>query len=230
MKEVSATLFGNVDNRLLFESVADILRRSILRGDFSPGERLNEVVVARVLNVSRGPIREALRQLEQEGIVNLYPQRGGRVANVSKREVIAALAIRELLETMAAEETCKAITDGNISQLRELADGNISQLRELITEMERAEAETDFVCLVYLDFQFHRELLTIASTDTALRTWTLLGGKLMLFQSIGNRRYLVSRSVSASHIPIIEALAERNPEQFRKVILAHIEENRQSIG
>lgn len=211
-------MFSAVENRLLFESVADVLRKAILRGDFVPGERLNEVAVAKVLNISRGPIREALRQLEQEGIVNLYPQRGGRVAEVTEREAMAALAIRELLETMAAKETCAAITEDHIDQFQ-----------ELMSEMEKAEQADDFAYLVNLDFQFHRELLTIASTDTALRTWTLLGGKLMLFQSIGNRTYLQSGSVSASHLPIIAALREKNADLFRATILEHIEENRRSI-
>jgi DNA-binding GntR family transcriptional regulator len=218
MKELSATMIGTVENRLLFESVADVLKSAILRGNFLPGERLNEVAVAKVLNISRGPVREALRQLEQEGIVDLYPQRGGRVAEVSKREVLAALAIRELLETMAAEETCEAITDENIARLR-----------ELVTEMKKAEEADDFAYLVSLDYQFHRELLTIASTDSALRTWTLLGGKLMLFQAIGNRAYLESYAVSTSHTPIIDAVEARNSQLFRKAILAHIEENRSSI-
>jgi DNA-binding GntR family transcriptional regulator len=141
MKDISAIITGTVENRLLFESEADVLRKAILRDDFVPCERLNEVVVAKVLTLSGGPIREALRQLEQEGIVNLYPQRGGRVAEVSKRDVLAALAIRELLETMAAKETCEAIKDENIAHLR-----------ELMIEMQKAEEADDFAYLVSLGF------------------------------------------------------------------------------
>lgn len=218
-KNITEILGNSVGNRLLFESVADILRKAIIRGDFAPGERLNEVAVSKALSLSRGPIREALRQLEQEGIVNLYPQRGGRVAEVSRRDVLDALAIRELLETMAAKETCKAITPEDIGQLK-----------QLIMEMDKAEQADDIAELVSLDFRFHRELLTIASTETALRTWTMLGGKLMMFQSIGNRNYLKNYSVSKSHLPIIEALEEKDARKFRKVILQHIEENRSSIG
>src|SRR4051794_27896933 len=103
-----------VENKLLFESVAETLRRAILNGDFHPGERLNEVSISRTLNLSRGPIREALRQLEQEGMITLAAQRGARVAEVDQREALAALAIRELLETMAAEQLCEVITPQQI--------------------------------------------------------------------------------------------------------------------
>lgn len=207
-----------VENKLLFESVADTVRRAILNGDFRPGERLNEVSISRTLNLSRGPIREALRQLEQEGMITLVPQRGARVAEVDQREALAALAIRELLETMAAEELCQVITPKQIDHLREVTE-----------RMRRAERDREFIELVSLDFEFHRDLLSIASTDTARRTWTILSGKLMMFQSIGDRTFALSFSVSDSHWPIIDALEKRDAKRFRRNMTAHIEENRSSV-
>ncbi|MGK0149626.1 GntR family transcriptional regulator [Pseudomonas putida] len=219
MKALSENEIGTIQSRLLFESVADNLRKAILRGDFVPGERLNEVAIAKALNLSRGPVREALRHLEKEGIVTLYPQRGGRVAEVSNRDVVAALAIRELLETMSAVQTCEVIEDKDIQHLE-----------DLIASMRDAERANDIATLVDLDFQFHRDLLNIASSDTAQRTWTLLSGKLMLYQSIGNMNYMKDSPVSDSHTPIIEALRKRDAQEFKSVMLAHIDENRSSIG
>lgn len=207
-----------VENKLLFESVADTLRQSILNGDFQPGERLNEVSISRTLNLSRGPVREALRQLAQEGMITLIPQRGARVVEVDQREALAALAIRELLETMAAEDLCEAITPAQIGHLRDVT-----------ARMQRAEGEREFVELVSLDFQFHGDLMDIASTDTAKRTWTILSGKLMLFQSIGDRTFAQNSSVSDSHWPIIGALENHDAKRFRTAMLGHIQENRGSV-
>ncbi|WP_413800681.1 GntR family transcriptional regulator [Streptomyces iranensis] len=217
-EERHGAVMRKVEHKLLFESVADTLRQAILNGDFQPGERLNEVSISRTLNLSRGPIREALRQLAQEGMITLIPQRGARVVEVDQREALAALAIRELLETMAAEELCEVITPKQIGHLRDVTE-----------RMRRAEQDREFVDMVSLDFQFHRDLMDIASTDTARRTWTILSGKLMLFQSIGDRTFALSLSVSDSHWPIIDALERRDAKRFRTTMLGHIEENRSSV-
>ncbi|KRW96657.1 GntR family transcriptional regulator [Paracoccus sp. MKU1] len=210
---------GTLENRVLSESVADVLRNAILRGDFAPGERLNEVAVSKALNISRGPIREALRQLAQEGIVDLYPQRGGRVAEIGESDILAALEIRELLETMANKETCAAVKPEDISHLR-----------NVMACMDEAQKDMDIARLARLDFQFHRDLLAIAATDTAQRIWTMLGGRLMMFQAIGNRSYSKNRSVALAHEPIIQALEARDETRLRSVILSHIAGNRVSIG
>ena len=80
------------------------LRKAILRGEFQPGERLMEIMLANKLGVSRTPVREAMRQLENEGLVIMIPRKGAQVAQITSQELHDVLEVRRSLEVLAAEK------------------------------------------------------------------------------------------------------------------------------
>lgn len=102
------------------EEVCINIRRAILRGDFKAGDRLVETELASVMGVSRTPVREALRMLENEGLVHRAPRGGGvEVRGFSTDDILELYAIREALEVLAAEYSIRNISPEEISELKE---------------------------------------------------------------------------------------------------------------
>ena len=217
--DTSASHVRQIKPRLLYESAAQEIRRAILGGVYGPGIRLNEVELARGLNLSRGPVREALRQLEQEGLVSSEPQKGVRVHRMSAGEARNALAIRETLETLNLKEIVQAVSRDDLADLR-----------LLMTHMTEAERAKDIVEVVELDYQFHERFLEIAPSAVIGRTWRAIAGQIRMYLAIGDTTWAQSGSVAVSHEPIIDALEQRDVELLGAVIIRHIDENRSSIG
>jgi len=102
------------------EQIADKICNSILAGEISPGERIQEIPVATAFQVSRGPVREALRLLENEGLVTFSPRRGAQVTVLSINEVEQLFDIRAALSSLAAQQAAKNISPELLKQLREI--------------------------------------------------------------------------------------------------------------
>lgn len=103
----------------LRDVVFQTLREAILRGTLKPGERLMEMTLAAKLGVSRTPIREAIRMLEQEGLAVTTPRKGAEVARMTEKDMEDVLAIREALEQLAVSLACEAATEEELQALKE---------------------------------------------------------------------------------------------------------------
>lgn len=93
------------------------MRQAILKGELKPGERLLEIALAERLGVSRTPVREAMRKLEQEGLVVMIPRRGAQVASITEKDLNDVLEVRIALENVAIEKACKLITEEELGRL-----------------------------------------------------------------------------------------------------------------
>ncbi|MCR5546610.1 MAG: GntR family transcriptional regulator, partial [Lachnospiraceae bacterium] len=102
----------------LRDVVFNTLRDSILKGELEPGERLMEIHLANKLGVSRTPIREAIRMLEQEGLAVTIPRKGAQVAKMTEKDLQDVLEIRDALDELAALNACKNMTSEYLSELR----------------------------------------------------------------------------------------------------------------
>lgn len=112
----------NMDAYLpLRDVVFHTLREAILKGDLKPGERLMELQLAAKLGVSRTPIREAIRMLEQEGLAVTVPRRGAEVAKMTEKDMQDVLQVREALDELAASIACELITEVEMEQLEQAA-------------------------------------------------------------------------------------------------------------
>ncbi|HEX2515987.1 MAG TPA: GntR family transcriptional regulator [Chloroflexota bacterium] len=130
--------------RLLSQQIAFTLRRAILHGRYRPGERLVEAEVAAALDVSRAPVRDALRQLVSEGLASAYPHRGAVVTPVSEDMVHDVFDVRARLEGLAAT--------------RVTAD-ELGRLEALIGAMEQSARSNEPGPQVEQDLEFHRTIL-----------------------------------------------------------------------
>jgi DNA-binding GntR family transcriptional regulator len=139
----------NMDAYLpLRDVVFNTLREAILRGELVPGERLMELQLASKLGVSRTPIREAIRMLEQEGLAITIPRKGAIVAGMTEKEMQDVLEIREALEELSVQVACDKITDEEIAQLRKNMK-NFQCALETGDLKKMAQADVEFHDVIY---------------------------------------------------------------------------------
>ncbi len=139
----------NMDAYLpLRDVVFNTLREAILRGDLVPGERLMELQLAAKLGVSRTPIREAIRMLEQEGLAITIPRKGAIVAGMTEKDMQDVLEIREALEELSVQVACDKITEEEVARLRENMENFENSLKS--GDLKRmAEADVEFHDVIY---------------------------------------------------------------------------------
>lgn len=132
----------------LRDVVFKTLREAILRGDLKPGERLMELQLAAKLGVSRTPIREAIRMLQQEGLAVTIPRRGAEVAAMTEKEMEDVLQVREALEILAVQLASEKITKEQIAELEERLKA-FEQAVETAEVKQIAQSDIDFHDLIY---------------------------------------------------------------------------------
>lgn len=132
----------------LRDVVFKTLREAILRGDLKPGERLMELQLAAKLGVSRTPIREAIRMLQQEGLAVTIPRRGAEVAAMTEKDMEDVLQVREALEILAVQLASEKITKEQIAELGERLKA-FEQAVETAEVKQIAQSDIDFHDLIY---------------------------------------------------------------------------------
>jgi len=190
------------------EYVYTELRQSISNGHYQPGQPVREAEVARWLNVSRTPVREAFRRLQADGVLEFTPWRGVVVAELDEKQIIELYVMRQALEGTAALLAAKNASDGEIEFLGQI--------------MEQAEGETNPDKLAELNRDFHQALYNAAHNRYLLHSVNALRDSLSL---LSKTTYSVpERPVAAQkeHRQIVDALRERNPKSAEKITRAHI--------
>jgi DNA-binding GntR family transcriptional regulator len=195
--------------------VADHLRAAILGGGIGPGERVRQEDVAQQLGASRIPVREALRMLEAEGLVEHEANKGARVPRLGMHEVDVMYRMRERLEPLAIAES-----------IPHLGDGDLRRLEELQTEIERDGA--DVARFLELDREFH--LLTYSGcrieqlTGMVVRLWNATQHYRRAFMHLtGPGRLWV---VNAEHRLLLDAVERRDEVDAGRFLTGHIRRTR----
>lgn len=152
-----ATVLAMPEKRALSDDVASRLRTAILNGAFAPGERLREEALARALGVSRGPVREALVELERQGLVVINRNRGAVVAQLSRDDLEELYTLRLAIEELAIRRAAEACDPAAIDAMRDRIEQMRAALERGITEQEAAEFDLGFHDLIY-DAAHHRRL------------------------------------------------------------------------
>jgi DNA-binding GntR family transcriptional regulator len=195
----------------LSDQVKDRLLQQILAGDYKPGSRIVETRVARELGTSQAPVREALRDLEALGIVEISAYRGARVRHPSKAELLEAYAIRAELESLGARLA-----------LPRLSEADLEELQGYVDEMQRAANVGDTHTEAVVDFAFHARVIQIASNHTLERVWRNLEPL--------SRTYITlvvpgvnARHIADLHVPILTALRGGDPDVAAVAYHLHFE-------
>jgi DNA-binding GntR family transcriptional regulator len=196
----------------LADKVTDYLRDAIFRGKLSPGEQLREIQLSEWLSVSRGPIREALRQLEREGLV-VIPSNGRTiVARLAREDFDEVYSLRLGLERVAMQYAIRNATQVDLDDMRHVVHTMVRQVNAGITEKHAAD----------LDLQFH-DLLYRASRHKRLQScWADLRPQIYIFLLSRNVADQDFRAQMIGHQEIIDVIRERNEDKAIECINKHI--------
>ena len=149
--------------RSLSEDIVDRMREAIYSGQLAPNERLREDVLASVFGLSRGPVREALVQLEHEGLVIRQPNRGATVARLSLEDLDEVYSLRVAVETLAVQQAIKNAEPEYFDQMQDVVNEMQACIDRGITTQEAARLDIRFHELTYLA-SHHKRLLNVWST------------------------------------------------------------------
>jgi DNA-binding GntR family transcriptional regulator len=187
------------------------LRTAILRGEYAPRQRLIETELTERYATSRFVLRNALTRLQTEGLVELQPNRGARVREISVQEAVEITEIRRAVEGLVAARAAARITDDEIVGLRELGES-----------MKAAVQATDMLRYSELNAQLHGTVRSIARHESATRIIEQLNGQMVRHQF---RLSLVPGRPTVSlpeHLAIIEAVCSRDPDAAERAMRAHL--------
>ncbi len=196
----------------LVDSVYDTLLEAVVSGQLPPGTEMNTVVLAEQLDVSRTPVKEALKILAHDGLVEHVKDHKARVARFSRQDVIEIYEVRGQLEAAAAERAAKLIDDRALQELRGEADKLLASRRDVDWSARAME----------YDIRFH-DVLAAACGNERLRK-EIARYRLLVrgFCRLTGRDATLLQALR-EHIGIIDALQSRRPAAARKAMATHIQ-------
>jgi DNA-binding GntR family transcriptional regulator len=203
------------DGRLLSEKIASEIRSAVLSGEMRPGMRIRQELLAAHFGASRIPVREALKQLENEGLVVLAPNRGAWIADVNSEESIEVYKIREAVEPLAIFESVPSLTDSDIDSL----DATVREL-ERVTTLEG---------YIQLDREFHLRTYSRARMPQLLAMVERFWNSTQHF-----RRQFVKETFAKDGLPfsdpqhllLMDAIRGRDAEAAQVLVRLHIRRTR----
>lgn len=211
MAAESMSLLGLEKTSLRQQALA-ALRRAITSGELPPGTHLVETELSEMLQISRGTLREAMRQLQQEGLISAGARGRLSVRHLDAKEIRDIFAVRAALESLAARELC-ALQDRS---------GVIAALRGALDEMERAAAD-GLEDRIESDLDFHRTLCRLTGNETLLHSWRSLEGSIRMSIMFAGLERAVKNMDVQRHGDIVDAIATGDAARVGDTIRAHME-------
>jgi len=189
--------------------VVKILSAGILSGKYKPGDRLNESQIARELNISRIPVREALSQLQEQGLVQNRERRGMFVINIGPEEVMQISSLRIVLETEALRLAQKRMTPQTMAGLEKIVD-----------RMDNWDGT--LLDAAALDLEFHRALWKAAGNPYLERALNAVMVPLFAHKTLEHVTHDVRRWRMSHHRILLDAVAGRSNDDPQVVLLTHM--------
>jgi DNA-binding GntR family transcriptional regulator len=216
--EVTNVLISELDARgpiarpTLHDAIVARVRDMVIEGELAPGTRLHEGNLGKTLGVSRTPLREALKFLVSEGLLELSPGRGAVVRQFTAKDVHDSLIVLGSLEGLAGRLACANATDAEIREVQQLHD----RMMDMYEKRDR---------LPYfkLNQAIHSAILRLTKNEALVSVHGVLQARLKRIRYIGNEGPEKWAGAVADHEEIIMALAARDPERLSTILTAHME-------
>jgi DNA-binding GntR family transcriptional regulator len=202
--------------RVLRQEVLTALRTAILANEISAGSRLLEADVAEQMGVSRAPVREAIRHLEQEGLVEIFPHRGAVVVGLPETEIDAIYELRAVIEGRATAASAGVVGEPELARLEALIEG-----------MRGAIKARDIEAIAEYDLQFHGLIVEWSGLTLLRHIWSSLDGlvRVRSYQALdrpgSTARYFLKNAAS-SHTVLVDALRAGDPEAAATLARQHV--------
>lgn len=194
------------------------LRKCILTGQMKPGERLLEIKLAETLGVSRTPIREAIRKLELEGLVNIVPHRGAEVANITSKSLKDVLEVRRALEVMAIELACDRATEDDINDMK-------SKLEEFYSALDTE----DLTKISYADEAYHDSIIAAADNIRLAQLVSNLREQMYRYRFQYVKDIDTHATIRIEHQNMFDCIVMRDARGAGAAMREHIDHQEESI-
>lgn len=207
-----------IPRQVLHQEVAVRLRQRIVEGQIAPGTKLNERELAELLNVSRTPLREAIRMLAAEGLVELLPNRGAVVAQMSAQDVADTFEVIAGLEGQSGELAAQRITEPELAEIRALH-----------FEMMAAWTRRDLPTYYRLNAQIHTQINAAARNPVLAQTWRTVNARLQALRFRSNFDEAKWKRAVKEHERMVELLAARDAAALRALLMEHLMHKRDAV-
>ena len=197
--------------RMLNAAAAERLREMIVHGSLAPGARLNERELTALLGVSRTPLREATRMLASEGLVDLLPNRGARVAALNVETVRHTLAVMGVLEALAGELACANASDTAIAEIR-------ATHYEMLADHARRDLDSYFK----RNQAVHLMIIDAAGNPVLSQLYRSLNDQVRRVRYMANLSQSRWDQAIAEHNDIMDALGKRDTTRLKAMLADHL--------
>ncbi len=210
--------FEDLGNHLsLKDRVYQNIKFQIINNNLKPGIRLLEEEIAKAMNISRAPIREAFNRLEKEGFVTIIPRKGAAVSNITTQMIEDIFEIRENLESLAIKNSLGKISMENLEKI-----GN--NFKKFINKPTNVENRMQYLSL---DKKFHNLLIKNCGNEKLVEILSNLQEQIHWIRNISLKRIAFSGSIE-EHLSIIESLKKNDADLVIKSLLIHLERAKES--
>lgn len=204
--------FDLQNHRPLREIVYEELKRQIMIGEIAPGTRMMEVELAEEMGVSRTPVREAIRKLEKEGLVTIEPRRGAYASDISVKDMLDVMEVREYLDGMAAAKASQVITEEQKKQLQDA----VHLYSDVI---EKGDIEDIIKC----DESFHTLIVNLSGNKTLIQMVSQVQELVLRFRYIYYDDFSRFGSLPHEHQEIVDAILSGDKELAGNIAAGHVE-------
>ena len=208
----------SIPGAALHEQVAQRLRQMLVENQISPGAKLNERELSGVLKVSRTPLREAIKRLAAEGLVELLPNRGAIAVELTEADVLDSFEVMAGLEAMSGELAAQRITDAELAEIRAMH-----------FEMLAAYTRRDLSAYYQLNSRIHRAINAAAKNGVLTVTYNQLNARLQALRFRSNQDEAKWKQAMAEHDRMMEALGKRDAATMRAVLGEHLDHKRDVV-
>jgi len=200
-----------IRRRYLHDEVADRLRALIRDGELEPRARVNELELAERFRISRTPLREAIKILATEGLLDLLPNRGARVASITSEEVNEMIEVVAGLEATAADLACRVITDEEVAAIE-------AKHLAMVEAWKRKDNPAYFT----LNREIHEMIMRASRNETLQGIYANLSGRIQRARYAAHKTPEQWTKAVEEHERILNLLKERNGEQLAVTLRDHI--------
>jgi phosphonate utilization transcriptional regulator len=192
------------------------IERAILQGEYEPGSKLIEATLAQAMGVSRGPVREAFRMLEEAGLVRNEKNRGVFVRDIPIDEAVEIFDLRAVMDELVGRKLAKDITSAQLKEIKALGDS-----------MEKAVKAEDAYNYHLLNLRFHDRLVEMAGNSKLTSIYRKLIKELSLFRRLNLADGWLLPISASEHRQIIKAIASGDPEAAGKAMFDHVMDSKE---
>jgi DNA-binding GntR family transcriptional regulator len=202
----------------LHEHATQRLRQMLVEGQIAPGAKLNERELCEALKVSRTPLREAIKTLAAEGMVELLPNRGAIAVELTESDILNTFEVMAGLEAMSGELAAQRITENELNEIKAMH-----------FEMLAAYTRRDLSAYYQLNSAIHQAINVAARNSVLTVTYTHVNARLQALRFRSNQDGEKWKHAVEEHGQMIEALQARDPAAMRAVLLVHMDHKREVV-